>query len=165
MSFDPEQFMRQVVDAPLETEFTMVPQGEYLAAIDDFDRDAIEPIDFTYKRGPNAGSPGRMFKLTLPFIINDEAVKRELGRDKVVVTKQIILDVDDKDGLAVGTNKNIELGRIRDAVGQNKNGAPWSILDLRGAGPVMVKVAHIEFDRKDGSKGKRAEIERVVRVV
>lgn len=165
MPFDAEDFMRQTVDAPLSTEFTMVPQGEYLAQIGDFDRDAIENIDFTYKRGPNAGSPGQMLKLTLPFVINDEAVKQELGRDKVVVTKQIILDTDDSGKLAFGTNRNIELGRIRDAVGQNSNGTPWSILDLRGAGPVMVKVGHVEFDRRDGTKGKRAEIERVVRVV
>jgi hypothetical protein len=163
MPFDPEQFMHQTVDRPLETEFTMVPQGEYLASIDDFDRDALESIDFTYKRGPNAGSPGNMLKLSLPFVINDDAVRQELGRDKVVVTKQIILDTDDNGQLAFGTNRNIELGRIRDAVGQNVNG-PWSLMELRGAGPVMIKVVHIEYDRRDGTKGKRAEVERVVRV-
>lgn len=163
MTFDPEAFMRQHVDAPLETEFTSVPQGEYLASIDDFDSSAIESIDFTYKRGPNAGSPGKMLKLTLPFVIDDAAVKQALGRDKVVVTKQVILDTDDNGSLAIGTNRNVELGRIREAVGQNGNG-PWSIMNLRGAGPVMVKIAHVEFDRRDGSKGKRTEVERVVRV-
>jgi hypothetical protein len=28
----------------------------------------------------------------------------------------------------------------------------------------MVKVEHINFDRKDGTKGKRAEVTRVVRL-
>jgi len=165
MSFDPDTFMQETVDEPLATEFTLVPQGEYLAAIDDFDRDAFETVDFEYKKGARAGTPGKMFKLNLPFVINDDKVKAELSRDKVVIVKQLILDLEE-DGkkLASGTNHNIELGRIREAVGQNGNG-PWSVSKLRGAGPVMVKVVHVEFPRKDGSKGKRAEIERVVRVV
>jgi hypothetical protein len=162
--FDPDTFMSQQVDLPLATEFTLVPIGEYLSAIDDFDKDALEAIDFTYKRGQLAGTPGKMFKLTLPFVINDEKVKQELGRDKVTVTKQLILDIDEKGRLAEGVNRNVELGRIRDAVGQNGDG-PWSISQLRGAGPVMVKVGHVEFERRDGTKGKRAEIEKVVRIV
>lgn len=161
--FDPNTFLQQNVDGPLATEFTMVAQGEYLASIDDFDADAVEVIDFTYKRGPNSGQPGKMYKLNLPFIINDENVKKSLGRDKVVVTKQLILDLDEKGKLAVGTNKNIELGRIRDAVGQNGDG--FNLYSLRGAGPVMVRVAHVTFPRTDGTKGQRAEVERVVRVV
>lgn len=164
MSFDPDTFMTQTVDQPLATEFTLIPINEYMASIDDFDRDAFETIDFEYKRGKLAGTPGKMFKFNLPFIINDDKVRTELGRDKVVIVKQIILDLDDNGQLAFGTNRNVELGRIRDAVGQNGNG-PWSINQLRGAGPVMIKVGHVEFERKDGSKGKRAEVEKVVRVV
>jgi hypothetical protein len=164
MSFDPDTFMQQTVDAPLATEYVLAPQGEYLASIDDFESDAIEQIHFDYKKGPRAGTPGTMTKLTLPFIINDDTVKASLGRDKVVVSKQLILDIDEKGDLDYATGRNVELGRIRDAVGQNGNG-PWSISQLRGAGPVMVKVVHIEFERRDGTKGKRAEIERVVRVV
>lgn len=164
MSFDPESFMRQTIDAPLETEFKLVPIGEYLAAIDDFDSTAVEQVNFEYKKGARAGTPGSMLKFNCPFVINDEGIKQELGRDKIVVTKQIILDIDDNGALASGTNKNVELGRLRDAVGQNGNG-PWSLMNLRGAGPVMLKVTHVEFDRKDGKKGKRAEIDRIVRVV
>jgi hypothetical protein len=164
IDFDPDTFMSQTVDQPLATEFTLVPVGEYLSAIDDFDKDALETVEFIYRRGQLTGTPGKMFKLNLPFIINDDKVKQEFGRDKVTVTKQLILDLDDKGQLAQGTNRNVELGRIRDAVGQNGNG-PWSIAQLRGAGPVMVKVGHVEFERRDGTKGKRAEIEKVVRVV
>lgn len=161
--FDPDRFLQQNVDGPLETEFTLVPAGEYLAAIDDFDKDAIEEIKFDYKKGPRAGQPGVMYKLTLPFIVNDDAVKAELDRDKVIVNRQLILDLDENGKLAEGKNKNIELGRIRDAVGQN-DGSPWTIANLRGAGPLMIRVTHVEFERKDGSRGKRAEIDRVARV-
>jgi|SoiMethySBSTD1v2_1073268.scaffolds.fasta_scaffold40768_2 hypothetical protein len=161
--FDADSFLQQTVDEPFTTEFVMVPPGEYLAAIDDFDRDALQQVDFEYKKGPKAGQPGTMTKLTIPFIINDDKVKQELERDKVVVSKQVILDLDDNGQLASGKNKNIELGRLRDALGQNDDDT-WSIAKLRGAGPLMVRVTHIEYDRRDGTKGKRAEIDRIARV-
>jgi hypothetical protein len=161
--FDANAFMQQHVDGPLATEFTLVPPGEYLASIDDFEPDAVEQIDFEYKRGPRAGQPGTMTKLTLPFVINDEKLKAEMERDKVVITKQMILDIEDNGSLAKGKNKNVDLGRIRDALGQNEDDT-WSILKLRGAGPVMVRVVHVDFERRDGSKGKRAEIDRVVKI-
>lgn len=162
--FDPDTFMQQTIDKPLETEYVMVPPGEYIATIDDFTGEALEQIQFDYKRGIRAGTPGVMTKLTLPFIIQDEAVKAELQREKVVISKQIILDLDETGGLDFSKNRNVELGRIRNAVGQNADGSPWSIASLRGAGPVMIKVTHVEFERKDKSKGKRAEVERVVRI-
>ena len=159
--FNPEEFMQQTVDKPLETEFKLCPAGEYEAAIDDFTAEAIESIDFEYKRGPKAGQPGQMVKFSCPFVINNEGVKAELNREKVVVTKQVILDMDENGQLDWGTNKNIELGRIRQAVGQNVEG-PWSIGKLRGAGPVMVKVTHRDYTTKDGRKGTQADIDRVV---
>lgn len=162
--FDANTFMSNTMDKPLETEYTMVPIGEYQATIDDFDSTAFEVIEFEYKSGEKKGTPGKMTKVTLPFVIQDDRVKNELQRDKVIVAKQLILDLaDDGMTLATGPNKNIELGRIRAAAGQDKG--PWSIANLRGAGPLMVKVAHVEYSRKDGSKGKRAEIERVTRIV
>jgi hypothetical protein len=162
-NFDPDLFMNQTIDAPLETEFKMVPAGEYPAMIGDFDSGAFEVIDFEYKKGARAGQPGQMTKFTIPFVINDDAVKAEMGRDQVVVTSQLILDIDDNGGIDFGPNKNVPLGRIRDAVGQNGSGA-WTISNLRGAGPVMVKIDHIEFSRKDSTKGKRAEVSRVVKM-
>src|SRR5580765_1760999 len=83
--FDPEAFMSQTIDAPLETEFLTVPAGEYTATIDDFTSEAFEQINFEYKKGPRAGTPGTMTKFSLPFVIQDEQVKQDLGRDKLVV--------------------------------------------------------------------------------
>lgn len=161
--FDANEFMQGQMDKPLETEYTLVPVGEYMATIDDFTADAFEVVNFEYKKGERAGTPGSMTKVTIPFVIQNDKVKAELQRDKVIVSKQLILDLED-DGktLASGPNKNIELGRIKAAVGQEKG--PWSFSMLRGAGPLMVKVTHVEYKRSDGSKGKRAEIERVTRV-
>ncbi len=161
--FDPNTFMQQTVDAPMETEFQLCPIGEYRAMIDDFDDKAFEQFDFTYKQGPRAGEPGSMTRFNLPWIINDDAVKASMGRDKVVVSQNLILDV--KDGLLEwGKDKNVNLGRVRQAVGQNTPGA-WSPSQLRGAGPAIVKVDHTTYTRKDGTEGKRAEVVRVTKLV
>jgi hypothetical protein len=162
--FDANEFMQTQMDKPLETEYTLVPIGEYMMTIDDFTADAFEVINFEYKKGERAGTPGSMTKVTIPFVVQDDKIKKEMQRDKVIVGKQLILEFED-DGktIATGPNKNIELGRIKAAVGQDKG--PWSFANLRGAGPFMGKVTHVEYQRKDGSKGKRAEIERVTRIV
>lgn len=162
--FDPAAFMTSTIDQPLETEFKICPAGEYRAMIDDFTQEAIEQIDFEYKQGARAGSPGTMTKFNCPFIIDSDAARTELGRDKVLVDMQMILDVNPQTGgLDFGPNKNVKLGQIRKAVGQN-NAGPWAIHQLRNAGPCMVKVEHISFQRKDGTSGKRAEITRVTQL-
>lgn len=161
-TFDPDLFMQTTVDKPMATEYLLCPPGEYQAVIDDFDKTAFGQIDFEYKRGPRAGQPGQMTKFDVPFVINDDTVKAAMGgRDKVVVSSQLILDIAADGNLDFGPDKNVRLGRIREAVGQNTEG-PWSPSQLRGAGPVMVKIEHIEYTRKDGTKGKRAEVTRVV---
>lgn len=160
-TFDPDLFMQQQVDQPLETEFRLCPEGEYQAMIGDFTSEAFEQIDFQYKRGPNAGQPGTMTKFSCPFVISDSRLAAELGRDTATVMRQIILDIAPDGGLDFGPNKNVPLGQIRNAVGQNNPG-PWQISQLRGAGPVMVRVVHRSGKRNDGSDWKNAEVDRVV---
>lgn len=160
--FDPDAFMAETVDAPQgDTEFRRVPEGEYQAMLGDFTSEAISQFEFTYKRGPNAGQQGVMTKVTLPFVITDARLVAELGRDTATVNKEIILDY--KDGkLDFGPNRNVDLNRVRDAVGQNKPG-PFSLGNLRNTGPVMVKVVHKEIKGKSGTF-VRAEVDRVVKL-
>lgn len=161
--FDPNAFMTQTIDQPLEDEFKLCPEGEFRAMIDDFDSSYIEQIDFEYKTGQRAGQPGSMTKFNCPFVIDDEGARQALNRDKVVVSKQIILDLDASGNLDFGVNKNVPLGQIRTAVGQ-KDMKPWGVANLRGQGPVMVLVKHVDGKRKDGTEFKRAEVTRVTRI-
>lgn len=159
-TFDPDTFMQQTVDQPLDTEYFKCPEGEYPAMIGEITSQNFETFDFTYRNGPQAGQPGSMTKLNIPFVINDDKLKAATGRDQIIVNKQIILDL--KDGaLDFGKNRNVELGRVRQAVGQNNPG-PWTFANLSGAGPVMVRVEHRTFKRKDGTQGENAEVTGVV---
>lgn len=156
MDFDPDAFMNQTVDQPLSIERTLVPEGEYKARIGDFTSEAFETFNFTYKRGPAAGQEGSMHKFNCPIVIDDDGLRAKLQMDNVMIYSPVTLDFDDTGGLLFGPNKNIDLGKLRHAVGQN-NAGPWKISDLRGAGPFMVKVQHRTGKRKDGSEFKIAE--------
>lgn len=167
-NFDPNDFMQQTIDTPaegLQTDFKLCPEGEYRAMIDSFDGTAFEYFEFTYKRGPNAGMPGSMTKFNCPFKISDEPrLLAELGKDNTTVRKPITLDFEPgSQKLDFGVNRNLELNRVRAAVGQDQPG-PWNFPRLAGAGPVMVRVVHRTGKRQDGSEFKVAEVDRVVRI-
>lgn len=158
-NFDPAEFMNLTVDQPLEMDRTLVPEGEYQASIDDFDQGAFETFTFTYKKGQHAGEEGQMHKFNCPVVINDDAVKQKLNMEKVRIYQQCTLDLDENGALMWGPNRNIDLGKLRHATKQNAPGA-WSIGNLRGAGPFMIKVQHRTGKRKDGTDFKVAEIVR-----
>jgi len=162
-TFDADAFLNEQVDAPMATDFTLCPAAEYLAYIHDFNSDAVEEINFVYKQGPNAGSPGTMKKFGCPFIIPDEKARAHMGKvldQKLIVEADMILDIDPETGkLSTGINKNVLLGKVRDAVGQN-NDPTWNLSKLRGAGPLMIRVVHRQIDTKNG-KITVARVDRV----
>lgn len=160
-NFNADAFMQATVDQPMETEYQLCPEGTYQAMIVDFDSSAIERISFIYKKAPRTGQPGSMVKFNCPFSIQDPAVLAKMGRDNVQVEWQMIVDVDEYGQIDWGKDKNVRLGQLREAVGQNKPGT-WAISNLRGAGPLMVKVVHESFKRNDGSEGVAARVIRAV---
>lgn len=165
MPFDATAFMTQNIDRPMETEVKLVPVGEYQAMIDHFGEEAFQNHEFEYKKGDRAGQPGEMVNFNLPFIIQDAKAAEAIGRTdgKCTVYKRMTLDFDDTGNIDFGVNRNIELGRVRKAVDQNKPGS-WNVSELRGAGPVIVKVEHRSYKRKDGTAGKSAEVTSVVAI-
>lgn len=150
--FDPSTFLDQQIDTPMSTARELCPEGEFPAIIDDFDATAFKRIE------GKDGKPDRVV-FSCPFVIQDEAVKTKLERDKVVVRKDCWLDQDAAGGLLTGKNDNVDLGLIRAAVGQNEG--PWNFGMLRGAGPCIVRVRHRSTDKNDPER-KIAEVSRVV---
>jgi hypothetical protein len=155
-SFDVDAFLTQTVDQPLSTVFSPVPEGEYQAMIDDFDaKKAIEIRRWTDK---STGEPRTALQLSLPFIIQDATLAAQLERDRIAVFARTFLDLTPAQQIDFGRDKNIFLGQVRAAVNQNNPG-PWSIANLKGAGPVMVTVRH-RSDKEDPEK-KYVEVRKV----
>jgi hypothetical protein len=155
MTFDPATFMNQSTQGKMDTVIAQCPEGEYKALIDDFDASAFRTFQ--------SKKDGKDFTVfSPPFVIQDASVAATLGREKVTVFhKGMFIDIDAAGGLDTSKGKNVDLGRLREALGQNVDG-PWTFNNLKGAGPVMVKVVH-ESDKDDPEK-KYARITKVVKI-
>ena len=164
MPFDADSFMNQTVDAELSTSVEQPPEGDYRAMIGDF---TSESGFRTFTARPGSKNEGREFTIFQPpFVLQDDprlaAVKAARnGNDITVTHKGMFLDLEDGGGLDVAKGKNVDLGRLREAVNQNTKSG-WKFTDLIGAGPLMVKVIH-EADQNDSSK-KYARVSRVVKI-
>ena len=139
-AFDAETFMATEVEAPMEVKYTPLPKGEYNAYIDEIEIRSVT---------------GGALILDVNYIVNNPQLAEQLGLEVLQISQGIFLDVDDNGRLQIGPNKNVRLGRLREAVGQN-TGAAWNFAMLRGAGPLMI---HVEPDQKN------ADYSRVVRTL
>lgn len=138
----------------MATTIVPCPEGEYRAIIDDGEK-AI-----TFMSGQKDGK--NWHKMNVGFKILDETVKAILGRDNVVVPMQMFLDLNETEtDFDTSAGKNVSLGRLRDALGQNDDPS-WSPAALKGKGPLMVKVTQ-RSDKTDPTI-KYAEVSRVAKL-
>ena len=149
-SFDPDAFLNTNVEGQMEAKFTPLPEDDYFDAY----VEKLEAKEF------KNGDTGEMQKaLVVTVAILDQKAKAFMGMEKPTVKHNIFLDFDDSGRLSFGKNKNIQLGALREAVGQNTASA-WSFRMLEGAGPFAVKITH-RF-AKDG-QGPFANIARMAK--
>ena len=125
-TFDADTFLSTQTTEKTASHYTPIPEGEYQAMIED-----------VVVRQPKEG----MLILDVTYSILDENVKAQLGLERATARQSIFLDLAPSGGLAVGPNKNVRLGKVREAAGQN-TGKPWAPAMLRGAGPMLIKIKH-----------------------
>ena len=128
-TFDLDTFMSTTVEGANETKYTPIPEADYTAFIEDCAPRQVETkngdatvLDVTYK------------------LVNVEQLQQDMGMEELSVRDSIFLDVEPSGAIAFGKNKNVRLGRLREAVKQNDPKKAWSPMMLKGAGPVLIKV-------------------------
>ncbi len=129
-AFNPETFLDQEIDTQFDTKYALVPDDDYTALIDN-----VVGREFINKE---TGERGIIADVTYELMDCDE-VKETLGLKKAVVKQGLFLEYENG-VLADGTGKNVKLGKLREATGQDKKGKPWKFSMLIGAGPVVVHV-------------------------
>jgi hypothetical protein len=136
--FNPELFLNQTISESNSTELLPVPEGEYVAVSDPVNAESFKSYDI--KTGDRAGQKGH--SLNIQWNINDESgqLKELLGR-KPTARQNIMLDIKSDGNLEFGKGRNVELGRLREALGQNGNGQPWAFSRL-GSQVAKIKVKH-----------------------
>lgn len=122
MTFDPQTFLNATYEEALDTKVVPCPVGEYLAIAD-----KVDVRSWSAKDGSSSG-----VKLVILWDIQDDNVKQLLGRDKVIVPQEQMLDLTDTGALDFGKGKNVGLGRIREALGLNAPGQPFSFGMIQG---------------------------------
>lgn len=137
-TFDPDGFMQSSYEEANEVNYTPIPDGEYTALLE-----SAKAREFQTKTGPAK-------VIDCGWHVMDEKLQEEMKMEKIVINQSIFLDFTTDGRLEFNTNKNVPLGRLRDAFGQN-TGAPWSPADLQGSGPITIKVGH-RVDSNDPSK-------------
>lgn len=124
-AFDPEMFMNTSTTDANDTQFRPVSEGEYQAAID-----TVTPR-----------MAGDKPVLEVKWAVDSDQAREETGMDKPTVKQTIWLDLTPGGGLDSGKGKNVSLGKLREALGQNSPGRPWSPGMLVGQ-VAMIKVGH-----------------------
>lgn len=89
--------------------------------------------------------------LDIEYTIDEPKVKEALGRDKVTVTQGVMLDMVGS-SIDWSKGKNVQLARVREAVGQNTPGVPWAPQMLVGR-PCRVVIGHRASDRPQDPPG------------
>lgn len=130
--FDADQFMNSSTTDANSTQYTPVPEGEFQASINSVT--------------PRVTGTGKAL-LNIGWKVDDERVRTETGMADPMVYQTIWLDVTESGGLDTGKGKNVGLGKLREALGQNKPGAPWSPGMLMGQ-VAMIRVGH-SIDKRD----------------
>lgn len=136
--FDADAFMNQGADTG-STVLKTLPASEYTAMIEE----VAPPRVIT-------GAKGESIVLDITFKLMDVPVdvQKDLGRQNFTIKRGYFLDVSDNK-LDMSEGKNVDLNRLRAALGQNKPG--WKPGDLKGAGPLKVTVS-IRADKNDPEK-------------
>lgn len=140
-----EEFLQTTTSSELDDHLEPCPPGEWLAITG---KPAIH--DFIFSKGDRVGEKG--YRMTIQYVIQDQAVLDHCQREKVSVTASILLDLtEDGTGLDMGKGKNIGLGQIRTALGQNEAGAEWSPAMIEGQ-PIKVKVKADIYEERATAK-------------
>lgn len=160
MVFDPKQFMGMVVDAPMATKITPAPEGEWKCMISTL-TPVVDWFDEAEWQDKKTGQKKTQPTLKVPCEIIDDRARELVKRERLIVTYDAFLDLLPNGNLDTGEDKNVRLGALREALGQN-NERNWTFERLYGAGPFIARVIHQKDERRPDDVF--AKISRVVRI-
>lgn len=140
LNFNPDEFMQATIDEVFDDHSTPVDAKEY-------DNAYIKPESVKFYAGESTdkktGEARPWRRVSMYFQFEDAEQTEKTGIATPGVSYSFFLDLAaDGKSLASGPNRNVALGALRKALGQES--APWSFQMLEGAGPVRIKVAHEE---------------------
>lgn len=139
-NFDVNAFMNETMDGVLDTKIDPIPEGEYLGQIMTEDKS----VDIATGVSPKNQKAWMRLDVLVNLPIAGVPALEGLKREKVTARYSIMLDLNEQGKLDMRPQRNVNLGKLRDAVNQNRPG-PWSFAMLKGQ-PIKVKIKHRKAD-------------------
>lgn len=141
VTFDPNSFLSQETSDQMDTQFVLIPAGEYPALVKSIDA----------RQTPNTKDPSETWTiLDITYAIDDATVREETGLPEPTIRQSIFLDLNEQGQIDSGKGKNVNLGRLREACGLNQPGQAFSFGLLVGQA-CIVAVKHTP-DKTDPEK-------------
>ena len=162
MTFNPQTFLGQTVNAPMATSVTPAPEGEWTAIIS-AKIPLVEWFGEAEWKDKQTGQQKSQPTAKIPVEIVDERAKELVKRNTLMVTYDLFLDLLPNGHLDTGEDKNVRLGALREALGQNQD-PNWTWERLFGAGPFVAKVVHQRDKTGNRPDEIFAKISRVTRI-
>jgi hypothetical protein len=114
-SFDPETFLQNEFEGASPTSFIPIPEGEYTATITKVEFRTVE----------TQGGPKVILEVTWK-LLDQEELAAQLEMETLTARQSIWLDLAGPGRLAFGTNLNVGLGRLREALNMNATGGSFA---------------------------------------
>lgn len=154
-TFDVNSFASMTITESNSTRMAPVPEGEYNAVI-------LGPFNDQGKSGLRTTSKGSLI-LDVQWQIDDAAAAEATGVKNPTVRQSVFLDTTPAGGLDMGPGKNTGLGRLREALGQNQKGTPWTMNNIIGS-VARIRVSHrIVRDEATGEENIYADVKGVTK--
>lgn len=129
-TFSADAFLNTETSDALSTSSLPVPEGEYPAAVKEI-------------KARTTASGKSILDVT--WAIDSPEAAAATGVTTPTVRQSIFLDLTDSGGLDSAPGKNPQLGKLREALGQNQKGKPWKPGMLIG-GVALVTIKHRQVE-------------------
>ena len=130
--FDAATFLEQTVTGAMDTKYPLIPAGEY---------PALSKSIAARKQPAKDPTVADYTVLDIVWSIEDAGVKEATKLDNPTCRQSVFLDLDENGKIDMRETKNVQLGRLRDALGLNQEGVEFSFAQLVGQ-PAIVKIEH-----------------------
>jgi len=138
--FDAEKFLNHETTEETDTVLIPIPVGEWQGQINN--------IKFREIMAKNTGETHTLMDIVWEIL--DDDVKKETKMVKPTCRQTIFLELTSEGNIDMAKGKNVQIGRLREAVKQNKAGKAWSPAKLMGQVALVKTIQRV--DGEDSTK-------------
>jgi hypothetical protein len=133
--FNADAFLNTEITGEMDTKVVPIPEGDWSSQVM-----KVAFREVTQKDGVKRAI------MDVTWEVLDEEVKKSTKLEKPMARQSVFLDLNEQGGLDMGKGRNIQLGKLREAVGQNRSGKAWSPAMLTGQMAIVSIKQRIEGD-------------------